>query len=115
MEEQNDQTPTQSPSDRLSVFIANNPEVQVEDVDGACVMNNPWGDESVTIRVSSEASELIDALNRVRLPPRFTAIRHLETKDVEFIYAPLREDHELRSRRFCFNFLGKEYTCEYRN
>ena len=97
----------------LATFAERNPEAQVTEDGSALVIEKPWGDETLSIRVPKEASALVDALNVVRLPPRLTAIWHLDTNDLEFIFGPLPSENVLRQRRFNFSYKGRQYGCEY--
>lgn len=99
--------------DGLNAFAVGNPEALVKVVDGAYHILRPWDDESVTIRVSFEAQAAADALNALRLPPTFSAIWHIDTRDLEFIYGPSPTDGELRQRSFLFAFEGREFRCEF--
>ncbi len=77
------------------------------------MLTSPWGDETIKLFVSEEDEALVNALNALRLPPRFTAIWHCDTKDLEVIYGPLPPDSEMRSRSFGFDFGGRSYSCEF--
>lgn len=97
----------------LSQFIDQNPEVEVRDQGTDFLIVEPWGDDSVTILVEKSNKTLIDALNKLRLPPRFTAIWHRDSHDIEMIFGPLQSDNALRSRSFEFRYDGSTYKCEY--
>lgn len=100
-------------ANRLAAFVANHPEASITEEGSAFVIDKPWGDDSVSIRVPKEAPALINALNLVRLPPRFTAVWHTDSKDVEFIFGPLRTDDDLLNREFTFVYRDREYVCGY--
>ncbi len=108
-----DADPVEPQTTPLVAFANNNPESAVTEEGSAFVIEKPWGDETVTIRVPKEASALIQALNTVRLPPRLTAIWHLDTKDLEFIFGPIRANHAVRNRQFTFSCKGREHSCGY--
>lgn len=97
----------------LSLFSHRNPEARIEVRDGNLIVEKPWGDDSLVISVNATDKPLIDDLNFLRLPPRFTAIWHQDTNDLEVIFGPLRSDHPLRFRRFDFHFDGELYPCEF--
>ena len=46
--------------------------VQVEEPERYIAVTSPWGDSSFHLRILTESDALIDALNRVRLPERYT-------------------------------------------
>src|SRR6266542_4333906 len=96
----------------LTAFARRNPEAVIEHGADAVLVSRPWGDDSIVIRVSQEAIAVADALNNVRLPPRFSAIWHADSNDIEFIFGALRIDDPLRSRQFTFEFKGREFLCE---
>lgn len=101
------------PAVDLDRFAATNPESSIEVGTDAVLISKPWGDDSLALRVSHEATAVADALNHVRLPPRFSAIWHLDTKDLEFIYAPLRKDDPVRERKFDFDLAERRFHCEF--
>ncbi len=99
----------------LTEFFTRNPESTCVEEEGAYIIRKPWADDTIAVRVPKEAKSVLDALNSVRLPPRFTAIWHTDTGDLEFIYGPLPKDDQIRSRSFSFAFRGGSYKCEYRD
>jgi len=108
----NDEAPRSTPIN-LESFAHVNPEATVETTEEAFLVSKPWGDDSLTFRVSHEARAVADALNSLRLPPRFSAIWHRDTLDIEFIYGPIPANDELRGRRFTFYFDGRPLVCEF--
>lgn len=97
----------------LDAFARLNPEATVEAQEDAFLVSKPWGDDSLVIRVSYEARAVAETLNSLRLPPRFSAVWHMDTRDLEFIYGPTAVDNELRMRRFTFTFSGRSLVCEF--
>jgi hypothetical protein len=55
-----------------------------------CYITKPWGDASVAIDIPRDAAGLADALNKVVLPRRFSAIWHSDTKDFEVIWTAFK-------------------------
>ena len=72
-----------------------------------------WGEEAIEIPLRGDDEDLLEALNAVRLPPRFTAIWHEDTKVFEVIYTVLRKENYLLERGFEFRFRGNSYHCEF--
>lgn len=97
----------------LQKFFERNPECEYRKEEKASLIARPWGDETLELRVRETDQELIAALNSVHLPPRFTAIWHGDTKDLEFIWAPIPADAEEYGRSFEFNFCDTVYRCEF--
>jgi hypothetical protein len=101
--------------ERLAVFTANNPASRIEiiEITGKTVaVRAPWGDQSMAIQIpATDSDALIDALNNVRLPERYTAIWHRDSEQFEIIYTayPLHVT-EVESRAFTFKH--KDFTCE---
>lgn len=95
----------------LGEFLLNNPWSTLDEERG--LVREPWGDETVRISLPEEPQQLIDTLNAVQLPPLFTALRHLDTQDVEFFFAPLRKEDDLVGRGFEFYWEGAAITCEW--
>ena len=97
---------------KLQAFLSRNPEADVRTGEREPSVNRLWGDEAIEIPLHSDDEELFEALNAVRLPPRFTAIWHEDTREFEVIYTVVtREDHLLLERRFDFQFRGSSYHC----
>lgn len=96
---------------QLAAFVEGNPLSSIENKDDRIVVKDPWGDETLILRLPEVPDEMIGMLNRLTFPPMFSALYHRETRDLEFIYSP-RETKE-RGRRFEFLFNGKGTTCEF--
>ena len=99
--------------ERLQTFLDRNPEAGVRHQEDDCAVVRPWGDEAMELAIDGEDDPLIDALNAVRLPPRFTAIWHDDAKALEVIYTAIGVDSELRGRDFQFRFKGRDYRCAF--
>ncbi len=103
-------------NERLGPFLQDNPYCSVERIGGALAIVRPWNDSSLVIRlpaIATEQEELIRALNAVHLPPRFTAICHRATTQIEFIYFPLKTSDSELHRKFQFVFRGRAYQCSF--
>lgn len=100
-------------TDLLAPFAARNPEAKIQVVDDHYLIENPWGDDTVAIRIGVTNQNAIELLNEVRFPPRFSAVMHSGSGDMEFVFGPVREDDVLRSRRFCVCYRGQDYICEF--
>jgi hypothetical protein len=105
---------------QLGNFLALNPASNIEEVDTPdgkrIAIVNPWGDSSLVISVPTENQEFIDLMNQLRLPERFTAIWHSDTKAFEVIYTAyflVGDQADVQSRKFVFQHTGKEYSCEF--
>lgn len=103
----------QSLKERLSVFLAANPEASYQEKDGHAIVEKPWGDSSILLTIRSTDDTLIAALNTLRLPPRFSAIWHRESKQMEFIWDPVDTKHHLRTRGFEFTLDGQTLHCRF--
>jgi hypothetical protein len=68
---------------RLSEFLASNPEAEYAREPGRSLIKQPWGDPALELPVREGDSHLIDALNAVRLPPRFNGIWHRDSRGLE--------------------------------
>lgn len=99
--------------DRLRPFLEQNSEASIAQVGEHAVILNPWADDSVQIRLRESSDELVEALNNVRFPVRFSAIWHTDSDDLEFIFAPLPPDYFVRNRSFDFGWRGRTLHCEY--
>ena len=98
---------------KLQAFLSRNPEADVRAGEHEPSVSRPWGEEAIEIPLRSDDEELFEALNAVRLPPRFTAIWHEDTRDFEVIYTVLNREHHLLERRFEFRYRGSCYRCSF--
>ena len=104
--------------ERLTDFIANNPKSniikrKIRDKDDI-ILEEPWEDKTISIGLyGKHVPQLIDTLNSLILPPRFSAIFHIDTNVAEFIWSAIPNDEEIISRSFNFNFNGSNYKCYY--
>lgn len=107
---------------RLAPFLATHPNSRVGQLPiptlGSAVPQlgvlSPWGDDSLAIRVPpGQSEELIEALNNLYLPERFTAIWHKDTGAFEIIYSLLPREDETASRAFLFRHRGHDYDCQF--
>ena len=80
---------------KLQAFLSRNPEAEVRTGEREPSVIGPWGEESVEIPLHSDDEELFEALNAVRLPPRFTAIWHEDTIEFEVIFTVLEKENHL--------------------
>lgn len=103
----------------LESFLKQNSYSQVEKQKGHYFVINPWNDESIQLYIPDSPQKirkpLIDALNNLILPPRFTALYHVDLKLMEFIYTVVAEDDPTISREFEFTLDGESYTCSFGN
>ena len=96
---------------KLQAFLSRNPEAAIKAGGREPSVSRPWGDESIEIPLRSDDEDLFEALNAVRLPPRFTAIWHEDTGELEVIYTVLTREDNLLERRFEFRYRGSRYDC----
>lgn len=97
----------------LDEFFHLNPNSAYQATDGGGLIERPWLDDTLQISVKYGDQELIQGLNSVHLPPRFTAIWHKDTKDIEFIWSVTLPDNPYLSRSFEFRFHDRTYRCEF--
>ncbi len=99
---------------RLNSFLTNNSYSDVEFIDKFLVVSKPWNDESLILPLLRKAkSKSIEILNNLILPPKFTAIYHIDTNTMEYIYTRLKIDDPILSRKFVFNLDDKQYVCKF--
>ena len=98
---------------KLQVFLSSNPEAEVKTGGGEPSISRLWGEEAIEIPLRSDDEELFEVLNAVRLPPRFTAIWHEDTRALEVIYTVLRRENHLLKRGFEFRYRGSSYPCSF--
>ncbi len=98
---------------KLQAFLSRNPEAEVKIGEPDPSVVRPWGEDSIEIPLSSDDDVLCEALNAVRLPPRFTAIWHEDTSDFEVIFTVLEKENRLLRRSFEFRYKGAHYQCSF--
>ena len=96
---------------KLETFLTTNPEADLEVVDGGLSIVRPWGEKTIHIPLRVDDTELLDILNAVRLPSRFTAIWHEDCEEFEIIAYVLRKGDPLLDRSFAFHYKGGSYDC----
>ena len=99
--------------ERLGSFFETNPEAEFTRGDEHSVVGKLWSDPTVEIVVEDDNDSLVETLNAIYLPPRFSAIWHRDTADIEFIWQTVPPDEEHRGRSFEFRYREKSYRCEF--
>jgi hypothetical protein len=108
-----------SDEQKLTTFLANNPYSRIDTVESKTegeipIVSKPWNDESLVLLLLPQSKrKVIDALNNLILPPRFTAIYHTDINTMEYIYTRLKQDAPIASRRFTFDLDSKHYSCKF--
>ena len=100
----------------LEPFLSENKSASVRDQDDLPWVLTPWGDESLSIMIPQDPTELFETLNSLVLPDRFSAIWHRDTQDFEVIWTAsklLSSQKEIYGRKFEFNFRETIYKCEF--
>lgn len=101
----------------LKLFQKNNPHCKFEVEDESLVLQNPWGTEECRLYYDLSEVDAIKDLNNLAFSPQFDAIIHLDSNEIEFIYAYLTPDKEPEKshldRVFTLHFDGVEYTCRF--
>ncbi len=97
----------------LKPFLERNPECEYRKRPRGHLIVRPWGDPTLELRVPDDRADIIDALNTIRLTPRFSALWHIDTHDLEVIWTPFRVDPAIRARAFDFGLADHLYRCEF--
>ena len=98
---------------KLQAFLSRNHEAAVRTEGREPSVIRPCGEETIEIPLRSEDEELFEALNAVRLPPRFTAIWHEDTREFEVIFTVLEKENRLLERGFEFRYRGSSFHCSF--
>ncbi len=98
---------------KLQAFLCRNPEAEVRTGERDPSVIRAWGEEAIEIPLRSDDEELFEALNAVRLPPRFTAIWHEDTREFEVIFTVIEKENRLLERSFEFRHKGNCYHCRF--
>lgn len=103
----------------LQPFLSLNPLSDVaEEESGHLVIRMPWADSSLTLDLGDgEDDGLLEQLNKLYLPSRFSALFHDDEKSWEFIFVAYTDgmstDPHLDDRAFDFSFDGSTYSCHW--
>jgi len=100
----------------LAPFLKRNPYSKVEKRGELHYVTNAWNIEFISFILKPDSqSDLIVALNNLILPPRFTALYHLDTNTMEYIFTLLDRNNPYLSRQFEFIMEGKSYHCRFQD
>jgi hypothetical protein len=97
----------------LAQFLHANPAATVAIGSVGPQILTPWNDRSVSIAIDTDDSALLQALNSLILPAAFSAVRHADTHDMEFIWGPVTLSSPYALRHFDFLYKGATYVCEF--
>jgi len=99
---------------KLAPFLSRNRNAKVEKRGELYYVTNAWNEESISFLLEPDSeSNLIAALNELILPPRFTALYHLDTNTMEYIFTLLARNSPFLSRQFEFSMESKTYHCRF--
>jgi hypothetical protein len=99
---------------QLAAFCANNPQSSIEAVRfpmKGIGVTKPGGDQSIQLFLPSKANDLIDALNNIYLPEKFSGIWHLDSKLFEVIFTVYEVEKEVSERSFEVKHRARSYDC----
>ncbi|MBL6458875.1 hypothetical protein JMJ55_26455 [Belnapia sp. T6] len=105
--------------EQLAPFFNANPASRLVpdgENDGKYLITALWGDPSVDLKLDEDDTKIIDTLNYVALPERFTAIWHRDTNRLEIIFTafPLGSaSNDLKGRAFDFEHNDVLYKCAF--
>ena len=98
----------------LNDFLTNNPWSEVIQNEGEILIKKPWGEAGLNISFSDLlVAEMGEHLNNLLLPQRFSALVHLDKKQVEFIWGLASNKHQAIGKGFKFLWKGSEFECKY--
>lgn len=99
---------------KLAPFLSQNPNSKIGKRGKLHYVTNAWNVESVSFILEPDSdSDLIATLNSLILPPRFSAIYHLDTNTMEYIFTLLDRNSPYLSRQFEFTIEDKSYHCRF--
>jgi hypothetical protein len=103
---------------RLGPFLMNNgQQSSVEPTDyptQGVMVKSPWGDKSIILFLPPKSDALIEALNNLHLPERFTGIWHLDTKEFEIIFT-VYPNQVVADRSFQVKHRDRIFECGFKN
>lgn len=101
----------------LKLFQKNNPHCTFAVEDEQLVLQNPWGKEDCRIAYDLTDVESLQDLNNLVFDTHFSAIIHVDTNEIEFIFEYLIPDEEPSQsyvdRSFTLYLDGQELACRF--
>lgn len=101
----------------LKLFQKNNPHCKFAVENGSLFLQNPWGSEDCRLSYDLSDVESIKELNNLAFFPQFDAIIHVDSNEIEFIFAYIIPDQEpaqsYLNRKFTLHFDSVEYICRF--
>lgn len=116
--DESQQTDTTTLKTKLEVFFESNPKssLRYDDEFKRHFVVKPWGDDTFEIGVTETDDDLIETLNSVHLPERFSAIYHPGLKALEVAYTVFMPTggKDIRTRQFDFHHKSTCHKCSFR-
>jgi|GEM_PF-1724660 len=101
----------------LKLFQKNNPNCTFAVEDEQLVLQNPWGEKDCRLAFGLTEINAIKDLNNLVFNPQFDAIIHVDTNEIEFIYAYIMPGNEPYKshldRSFTLHLDRQELTCRF--
>lgn len=104
-------------ADSLSGFLTHNKGITArKHDDNTYILEGLWEDETIELFYRQDDEKLRHALNNIYLPPRYSAIYHVDTRRLEVLYTVFTSGmskDEISSRSFDFDHAGHTYSCKF--
>ncbi len=101
----------------LKLFQKNNPHCTFAIEDEQLILQNPWGEKDCRLAYNLAEIEELKDLNNLAFNSQFDAIIHVDTNEVEFVYAYVTPDKEPSQsqldRTFTLYLDGNEFLCRF--
>jgi len=102
---------------RLRDFRALNPHAYIVSEDDAQFIENLWNVSEVRVAIDWGDPDFAGILNAIRVNPRFDAIIHTDTNEIEFAFGVFPPDHAMvapwLARQYSVHFRSNEHTCRF--
>lgn len=105
---------------RYSHFFEKNPDAKLlsfeHEGEERLAIVRPWGDRSIGIGIPDDDAALVEGLNSLYLPPRYTAVYHFDKRVLEVIWTAYKLDDtqlEVQGRKFNLTMPGAAHQCEF--
>jgi hypothetical protein len=104
--------------DKLDMFITNNPHSLVTIDADDIIIEKPWGYADCKLQFKANNKQIIKDLNNIIINPRLDAIIHMDSAEVEYIFAFInkadKNNSEWLNRKFDISFNGEKCKCEFK-
>lgn len=92
-------------------LIANNSQIEINDLQGEYQILNPWNDKSVSFKFPKGKN--LTSIKHLQFPKQLVALYDIKSESLEFIYGIIEKESKLNEREFDFLYKGNIFKCRF--